>query len=64
LTGLTRALARSSLNEQLFLSGLVDTLREKYSHLTIPGAGAGLSDLLAGEFQTALDDLIKLLEAD
>lgn len=62
LIGLIRALARSSPNAKLSLRETVNNLRNQYSQMTIPGMPAEYSDLLAAEFQSALDDLIKLIE--
>ena len=64
LIGITKMLARSSRDEKQFLREMATTMRENFSLMTVPGLKPGYSDLLAGELQSAVDDLIQLFEPD
>ena len=58
---LCSALGRTfpSFLQSLHESGI--RAKEKYSHMSLKGYPPEMSDLLAGEFQEAFDDLIKFI---
>ena len=63
VTMLYTSLAQSSPNAPQDLREKFASLRSDHDQIVVKGLKPGYSDLIAGEYQEALDDLLKLIES-
>ena len=63
VTMLYTSLAQSSPTAPQDLRDQFASLRSNHERIALTGLKPGYSDLIAGEYQEALDDLLKLIES-
>lgn len=63
LRGLYTGLANSSPTGGTMVRNRFEELRKEHAKIALPGLPEGYSDMLAGEYQVALDETIAFIEA-